>query len=339
MRKLASIQRISDLTPIDGADAIEVATILGWKVVVKKGEFRVGDLCVYCEIDSILPDKPEFEFLKDRGYRIKTIKLRGQVSQGIAFPTWIIPGAPIPTIFDDILGLDVTEALGVTKYDPPEISEGGFKLGYTKGNFPSYVAKTDETRIQSLPHLLEEIKGIPFYISEKVDGTSGTFGIMNGEIDICSRNLSKKETEPGTCVYWDVARKYGLIDILKKYDNIVIQGEVAGPGIQKNKLGLKEVQFFAFNVYDVKKGEYFSFEEFKAFCEENKIQTVPILETNVLLDNETVESLLVRAEGKYPSGKEREGIVLRPMKERQSRVLKGRMSFKVINNRFLLKAE
>jgi len=114
LRKLASIQKIRALTPIEGADAIEMATVLGWQLVVKKGEFQAGGLCVYCEIDSILPARPEFEFLKPRGMRIKTIRLRGQISQGICFPLSILPeGSPIEE------GADVTEILGIAKWEMP----------------------------------------------------------------------------------------------------------------------------------------------------------------------------------------------------------------------------
>ena len=117
MRKLASIQKITALRPIENADKIEVATVLGWQVVVQKGQFKEGDFCVYIEIDSILPDKPDFEFMRERKFRVKTIKLRGQVSQGICFPISILLKA---TDKDLILreGDDMTELLGVRKYDP-----------------------------------------------------------------------------------------------------------------------------------------------------------------------------------------------------------------------------
>ncbi|HLZ86596.1 MAG TPA: hypothetical protein VKQ52_05135, partial [Puia sp.] len=114
MRKLASIQMIRSLEAIEGADAIEKATVMGWQLVVKKGEFRVGDLCIYCEIDSMMPDRPEFEFLRPRGMRIKTIRLRGQVSQGICLPISILPAG---TVLEE--NTDCTDILGITKYAPP----------------------------------------------------------------------------------------------------------------------------------------------------------------------------------------------------------------------------
>lgn len=146
MRKLASIQTITSLTPIPGADAIECARILGWDVVVKKGDFQVGDPCVYVEIDSILPDKPEFEFMKPRGMRVRTVRLRGQVSQGIAFPLTILGGATPET------DADVTETVGIIKYEPVVPT---YLSGEAKGPFPQFIPKTDETRVQILQRLLE----------------------------------------------------------------------------------------------------------------------------------------------------------------------------------------
>ncbi|MCH8319071.1 MAG: RNA ligase (ATP), partial [Bacteroidetes bacterium] len=169
MRKLASIQKISTLEPIQDADAIEKATVLGWQLVVKKGEFKAGSLCVYCDIDSILPDRPEFEFLKQRKMRIKTIKLRGQISQGICFPLSILP--PDTEIRED---MEVTEILGIKKYEPPVPAH---LQGVAKGKIPSFIPKTDEPRIQVVQDTLDSFKGEKCYITEKLDGSSVTYFI------------------------------------------------------------------------------------------------------------------------------------------------------------------
>lgn len=219
MRQLASIQRIDDIQPIIGADAIECASVLGWKVVIKKGEFQVGDKCIYFEIDSVLPPKPEYEFLAKSKYRIKTIKLRGQISQGLCLPI-------LSNMVDYDIGTDVTEETEVTKYDPPEINEGGFIGGRRKGNFPIQVPKTDETRIQSCPKFLEEFKGITFYWSVKLDGASATFCKIDGEVSVCSRNRSLVEDEAS--VYWKMYHLYSVGKIFEDYDNIAIQGEICG---------------------------------------------------------------------------------------------------------------
>ncbi len=163
-RTLASIDVIRELNPISGADNIEVAKIKGWNVVVKKGEFNIGDKVVYCEIDSILPERPEFEFLKDRNYRIRTIKLRGQVSQGICFPLSILNSFETDNLEP---GLDVTGILGVTKYEKPVPVN---LRGRMRGPISRLaVPKTDEMRVQNISDVLERQKGKTFYVTEKID--------------------------------------------------------------------------------------------------------------------------------------------------------------------------
>ena len=325
-RKLASIQIVHDVQPIPNADAIEVASILGWKVVVKKSEFHVGDKCVYCEVDSILPERPEFEFLRSRNFRIKTVRLRKQLSQGIAFPLSVLPEG------DYEAGHDVTELLGVTKYEPPipiQLS------GIVKGAFPARVPKTDEIRVQSAPEVIAEITGKEVYITTKVDGTSATFANWNGEIDVCSRRLNLKEAEGN--LFWDILKKYRIDDVLRATGNIAIQGECCGPSIQKNRLGLSEHELFVFNVYNIQKGAFLDYKDFLAFCGEHHLQPVPVEEVGLF--HYTLEQLIERAKGTYKNGKLKEGIVVRPTIETYSDVLGGRMSFKVLNNDFLEKEE
>ncbi|MFW9998426.1 MAG: RNA ligase (ATP) [Candidatus Odinarchaeota archaeon] len=331
MRNLASIQRILAIDPIPEADAIEVATILGWKVVVRKEEFQVGDLCVYCEIDSLLPEREEFEFLRKSKFRIKTVRLRGQLSQGICFSLNILP--PGLQAYGKE-GQNVTDILDVKKYEPPVPV---CLRGQVKGLFPGFLRKTDETRIQSAIGLLEELRGREVYITVKVDGTSGTFSFHEGEFDVCSRNMSLKETEGN--IFWRMFHKYKLGDILRSYGrDIAIQGEVAGPGIQKNRLGLDEHELFVFDAYDIVGGRYFDGLELRDFCTANNLQRVPMLDEGVTLNPDlTLEELLKMAEGKYDSGHYREGIVIRPMVETYSRALNSRMSCKVVNNTYLLK--
>lgn len=230
MRKLASIQRIKALDPIPNADAIERATVLGWQLVVKKGEFQVGDLCVYCEIDSLMPDRPAFEFLRPRGMRIRTVRLRGQISQGICFPLEILPAHV--AIEEDT---DVTEALAIEKYEPPMPAS---LAGVAKGPFPGFIPKTDETRVQVLQERLDAFAGKPCYIAEKLDGTSVTFYLKDGEFGVCSRNLNLLDTPDNTL--WKLARQYQIEDKLRALgSNFALQGEAVGEGIQSNKYQLK----------------------------------------------------------------------------------------------------
>jgi RNA ligase (TIGR02306 family) len=188
-RKLASIRKVTDIQEIVGADAIEVAVVGGWKVVTKKGEYEPGDLCVYCEIDSFLPIKEEFEFLRkssykkmgdQEGFRLKTIKLRGQVSQGLILPM---------SVFGDFgwtayEGLDVTERLGIVKYEPPIPAE---LAGKVKGPFPSFLHKTDEERVQNISVEYSAMcyrSEHKFYVTEKLDGSSATFYFRKGEFGV-----------------------------------------------------------------------------------------------------------------------------------------------------------
>jgi RNA ligase (TIGR02306 family) len=325
-RSLATIQKIDKLELIPNADTIEKATILGWELVVKKGEFKVGDLCVYCEIDSILPEKPEFEFLRDRKFRIKTIKLRGQISQGIAFPLSILPPGDYP------LQTDVTELLDIKKYEVPIPAH---LAGYAKGNFPSFLRKTDEVRIQSYPGLLDEYKDVVFYTTEKLDGTSFTFYCKGEDFGVCSRRLELKETDDN--VYWIVAKKYNLHERISKLGiNIAIQGEIIGPGIQKNKYSLKDYELFVFSVFDIDSSRYYNCYDFITVINRLELKMVPLLSTDFRL-NFTVNELVILSEGKSIVNPkiQREGIVFRPIEEMQDYKI-GRLSFKVINPKFLL---
>lgn len=329
-RKLASIQKVADICAIPNADRIEVAKVNAWETVIRKGEFKVGELCVFCEVDSILPFAPWSEFLRDKKtpdkpIRLRTVRLKKQLSQGLALPLSILP----PATYN--IGDDVTETLGIIRYEPPIPT---CLAGQVKRQFPTHIVpKTDEFRIQSYPELINEFKGKEVYISVKCDGTSVTFIHMDGEFDVCSRNLSFKESDN---VYWEMFKKYNLSSVLSK-GNYAIQGECVGPGIQKNRLGLKGHEIFVFNVYDINNHKYLDYKDFIEFCSVNNLPHVPIIETCIF--DFTIEQLLEKAKGKYESGKEREGVVIRPVVEGYSETLTGRASFKVLSNDFLEKEE
>ncbi len=335
MRKLATIQKIKDLQPIAGADRIERATVLGWHVVVKKGDFQVGDYCVYCEIDSLLPEKPEFEFLRPRKFRIKTVRLRKQISQGIAFPTSILDDYEDVEIKE---GADVADLIGVKKYEPPiPITMGG----NVKGAFPGFIPKTDEIRIQSMPDVLtrSENRGKRCYVTEKIDGTSATYYLKDGEFGVCSRNLELRESEKN--IHWIASRQYDLAARLRGLNqNIAIQVEIIGPKIQKNKYALAKPQLMVFNVFDINRYEFLSYEDFVSFTETLKLETVPILRDDYVLGQDDVDSLVRMSEGKSVVNPKilREGIVIRSVVETRDPEI-GRLSFKVINPLFLLKFE
>lgn len=334
MRTLASIQRIIALDPIKDADTIEVATVLGWKVVVKKGIHKVGELVVYFEIDSLLPELPVFEFLrasswneKFKSYRLKSIRLRGQISQGLIIPI---------NEFLELEGLDLTDLLGISKYEPPVPAE----ISGDAKSFSWPIAKTNETRIQTIPEILNSIKGKPYYISSKLDGTSSTFILdLDGQFHVCGHNYSYKEKEGNT--FWELAKKYNIKEKLEGYYqktgiHIALQGETCGPGIQKNKLGLLEQDVFFFNAINVDNRKTLSFEELVVLCKEFGLKTVPILEEDVSFPYNFVEEVLAKADGFYKNDgfenalpkQQREGIVIRTKDST--------ISFKVISNAFLL---
>lgn len=241
-RKLASIRIITEIKPIDGADNIELAIVDGWQCVVKKGEFIVGQLCVYFEIDSFLPIKPEFEFLRKssykkmndkEGFRLKTIRLRGQLSQGLVLN---LDSVGLPKDFSRPYGPDffenhndITEILGIEKYESPIPAQ---LAGKVKGNFPSFIRKTDQERVQNIWNKVKDLKE-SFEVSIKLDGTSCTYYYNNGVFGVCSRNLEIIETEGNTL--WDIAKACKIEESLREYGkNVALQGEVIGEGIQGN---------------------------------------------------------------------------------------------------------
>lgn len=347
MRKLASIKRIDTIEPIEGADMIELATLGGWKVVVAKNVgHKEGDMVVYCEIDSFLPIEPEFEFLRKssykkmvdgtEGFRLKTIRLRGQYSQGLILPlqdAHEIIHRNGPNVNVGLLeGLDVTEMLGITKWDPPVPAN---LAGVAKGNFPSFIQKTDEERCQNLKVEYDGWKDSDeeFYVTEKLDGSSATFYYRDGEFGICSRNLELKRNDDNT--FWKVAKELKIEEKLKELGrNISIQGELIGEGVQKNRYKIKGHTVRFFNVFDIDKFEKVSYDDFvKTIGEDLELQTVPITVVPGFKLPETIDDLLKMAEAKsiMNDKAEREGIVIR---SRDNKI-----SFKAISNKFLLKSE
>lgn len=339
-RKLASIQSVLALDPIPNADAIELARIQGWQCVVRKGEFQVGDSAVFLEIDSIPPDEARFAFLwqnkkdvnstpRPEQLRLKTLRLRGALSQGLLlhlnqFPEIVTAVEPVP-------GQDLTDLLSIVKWEPVLPASGE-----VEGAFPPGIPKTDETRIQSMPELLEELAGKPYVITLKCDGTSTTIGLDRdtGEMFVCSRNWRLKR---GPNAAWRAAEQYPLEAALQKHPSWVIQAELVGPGIQKNRLGLPDVQLRAFSVFDQASCRYLDHHEAVSFLAEAGVPPVPVLEQGECFAHDQ-SSLLNLAEGLYEGTQnEREGLVIRPQTETFSPLLGGRFSFKAISNRFLLK--
>lgn len=345
-RKLASVQYVHDITPIEGADAIETAHVLGWQVVVKKNEFKVGDVGVYFEIDSFLPIRPEFEFLRGssykktelmgEGFRLRTARMRGQLSQGLLLPMSILPEK------EYAIGEDVTDVLGVRKF---EIEERVSVSGTIIGEIPYNIPKTDELRIQSFPELLDEIAGKPYYITTKMDGSSVTMYYVDGKFGCCTRNFELKDGDDSAV--WKFAHEHNLPEKFEEYatrkgtNRVVLQGEFCAPGIQKNRLNLTKPNWYVFNklAWDDENLQWrmTGFDDIVGATVSLGVDMVPIEEAGPDFNYKSVDELLVRAEGKYSSGKQKEGIVIRPMEPTYSPITGGCLSMKAINNRYLLK--
>lgn len=355
MRKLASVRRIADILPIPDADAIEVAVVDGWKVVVKKNEYSVGDLAVYLEIDSWVPNElapflskgqEPREYNGVKGERLRTVKLRGQISQGLLLKLtdlkFAVETKSIGPDSSAVLriekldheGADLTELLGIQKWEPEIPAQ---LAGQVAGLFPSWGRKTDQERCQNLWDEIEKHieKQTKFEVTVKLDGTSASYGLsFDNEYVVCSRNLSLK-TEQDCNTLVDTGRKYDLETKLKLYSKpVLISGELCGPGIQKNQESLKEHRLFVFDIYDPLTANYFSAQDRLSLTEELGLQHVPILYKSVTLAElgiKSLDDLLKFADGPSLNAAHREGIVFKS--------IDGKFSFKAISNKWLLKNE
>jgi RNA ligase (TIGR02306 family) len=319
-RKLATVETILEIAPVPGANNIEKAKVRGWWVVVGKGQFKPGDACLYFEIDSLLPVyNPMFAGLEKynsiktcngvTGYRIRTVKMRGQISQGLVLPyTGDLPH-----------GTDLTEQLGIVKYEPYDVrlrSDNG-----AEGLFPSFIPKTDEERVQNLD--IATLVGKTFTLHEKLDGTSFTAFKIDGELKVCSRNLILRKDD--SSIYWRIAARYKLSELIP--DGFAVQGEIVGDGIQGNPLKLKGQELYLFYAYDIVGMCYV--EDFDI-----ALKHAPFIETVTIGDSTTIDTLINYADSRHslitPTA-QCEGVVY-------SRFVNGQKeSFKVINNKFLLK--
>ena len=346
MRQLATVQKISEVCPIENADAIEKVRVLDWWCVAKKGEFSAGDDCVYFEIDSLLPaSHPAFAFLaarshevsvatdtgEARGYRLRTIRLRGQISQGLALPlqTFALNAA---------VGEDLSEALGVHKWEPPIPAN---MAAAARAPFPYFIPKTDEERVQNIGDVVRRHAGEPFHVTEKLDGCSVTFYRTADRFGVCGRNWDLLD---GDNLYWNMAR------IAQVEANLpvgyAIQGELIGEHIQGNPLKLKGQRLFCFNVFSFSSNadsRYLNHDDAVAFCERLGLSWVPVVHRGYTLPHLDIAELIEMADGKSALNQnaDREGLVFRPLVEAREEMRGGmcRLSFKAISNRYLLKGD
>ena len=353
-RKLASVKPITYIKPIEGADAIECAIVDGgWPVVVKKGEFQVGDAAIYFEIDSWVPysiapflskGKEPREYNGVKGEKLRTVRLRGQISQGLLLPlNTPINGGPFNGGYGlCVLGLecgtDLTDVLGVQKWEAPVSAQ---LAGIARGNFPSFIPKTDQERCQNLRgDIFETHKDEVYEVTVKLDGSSITAYIRDGEVGVCSRNIDLKEDDNNT--FWKVVKAQHIDQALTTFHaatgrSIAIQGELIGESIQKNHEKIQGQQLHVFDVFDIDEQKYLglfardtvlrALEGFGA-----TIYHVPILERYCIVTNEfdSIDDILEFAEGEsITPGVQREGVVFKS--------LQTTFSFKAISNSYLLK--
>ena len=372
MRKLVTIRTISNILPIEGADLIALGVVDGWSVIIKKSEFKIGDPCVFFEIDSFLPMEPRYEFLKKttkfngtEGYRIKTMKMKGVLSQGLALPLSMFPELTVNIQEAIDNNTDLSETLGVIKYDLEQFcGVNNTSKSEKPGKFPSFIPKTDQPRIQNLPHLFTTNKEDTFEETLKLDGSSMTcykvsssptllqkflalFGIKapTTKFGVCSRNVDLKRTANTVMTFdnggkesvydqsdfWATALKLDLAN--KVPVGYAIQGELIGPKIQANHEKVTELQYYVFDVFNISEQCYLLPQERRDFCHTLGIPHVPVMNVEATPLQLTLDQLLQHVDTES----------VNPKTVSEGRVYKSNtnplLSFKVINNRYLLKHE
>jgi RNA ligase (TIGR02306 family) len=364
IRKLATVAKILNISQIEDSDNLELAKVRGWNVVVKKNEFKAGDLCIYVEVDSVLPDglsqelqqswkelqkklskskvdeekisikkemeeiskqntRPEFEFLRERKFRIKTREIFGQISQGICFPLSILnnKNTKIFTNNNKVFieqtnneynknvrvldeDFDVTDIIGIIQYVAPEVNSNG---GIVLGDLAQVgILVSDEERVENLEKNYEKLKQFLYYKTEKLEGTSIACNLKNGEFSVCGRNINYKKPENDELVnyYWSTTIKLNVEEKMREFSskfnipNFSLQGELVGDGIQGNIYKLKEKTICFYNSFDIKTSLYYPYDEFIDMIKEMMLNTVPILDNNFKLP-ETSEMLLKDVDNFY----------------------------------------
>ena len=335
-RQLATIRKISEVRAIPEADKICAYGVDGWFVVDSVGKYQVNDLIVFLEVDSWVPTelapflskgKEPREFEGVKGERLRTVKLRGQLSQGLLLPiSNCIEIAGCTSAIQE--GDDWTEHLGILKWERPMNAQ---LAGMARGNFPALVPKTDQARIQNLTRNFAKLQEDTWSITEKLDGSSCTFYLdLFGEFHVCSRNLDLKQTEGNT--FWQLALQLDIEGIMRRHSlsGMAIQGEMIGEGIQGNQYKTK-LDFYVYDMYNTSTGEYILPIQLESACKRLGLKHVPILVSNTDIKQQTIQSIIDFAEGKSQlNGSEREGVVFKSNTVHD-------LSFKAISNKWLIK--
>lgn len=331
-REMARVEKILEIKPIDGADMIEACRVGGWWVVVKKGEYSVGDTIVYCEVDSWIPTDLAPFLSKGEGTKtyngvagnlLRSIKLRGQISQGLILPIEVLPNGEYN------LGQNVSEILNIQKWEAPIPAN---LSGQIKGSFPTQIPKTEQERIQNLS--IQELIGV-YEVTEKLEGSSCTMFLIGDEFGVCSRNWLLEDTDDN--VMWQMAHKYEVENSIKNMrglmslNNIAIQGEIVGQKVQGNIYKISGNDFYVYSVYDIDRGRYINPHNARELVNIMGLKYVPTISSLFHITKETnLEDILGMAEGESKLyATEREGLVFKSL-------LGTNESFKVISNKYLL---
>lgn len=363
-RALATIRRVAAIHPIDGADKIEAIIVDGWQAVAQKGLYKVGDLVVYLEIDSFVPHdiapfltkpgkKPDV-YNEVEGQRLKTVRLRGALSQGLLLPmtehfthwendTWV--HTSMHGTYSVEVGDDVTDLLHIQKWEKPINAQ---LAGIVKGNFPNFIPKTDQERIQNcynkIVRFCEENHDSRFWeVTEKLDGSSCTVYVNNYNHGVCSRNYDIEYDENNA--FWSVVIRDEILQKLialisvYEYEGIAIQGELVGPGVQGNKYKLDKREFFVFDIFNIEDQKYITPEVRRKLCNEFGLKHVPVINHDFVFHDVPYSEVLGFGDGtSMLANVEREGVVFKntTFVDHTSGTPS---SFKVISNAWLLKNE
>lgn len=334
--------RISQVVKHSNADSLDVINVLGYRCVDRSGKWKEGDFAVYIPIDSLVDsDRQEFQFLKksdkDKIVRLKTVKLRGEISQGVL----------LPPVFGRVEGDDCSDFFGVEKYEPVDRNFTGTLAGSPRGNFPSHLPKTDVERWQNYPEIFKAYVDSVFVATEKVEGSSSTCFLKSGEdgqiyFGVCSRNLELKPEDTNS--FWKSAVKFEIEKKLRSMAHILgldmanldiaLQGELTGPGIQGNIYAHKDLEFYAFDV--LVNGRYVPSNTFFDLCGRVGLRSVPVVHIGTLIKDEDMVSFAT-APSLINKNTLREGLVWKLYNSEEFHPKIGRVQLKVISPEYLLK--
>lgn len=340
-KRLATLQKVTEVKPIPNNYSIEKIKVLGWEIIVHRGDFKVGDLGIFFEVESFLPELPRYDFLRRTSYKrnslvgggflIRTKYINGNFSQGLFMP---IKDFPEIDFTDMEIGTDLTRRLNVKWYKEPEDHRdfgNGIKIFHYK------IPKAYEPRLQSAEYLNEYLKGKPFYITEQIDGINILIVKEHKVIRVFANDMEIRDNDKSSV--WKMLHQKGIVNALKYSEDVFIYGELFGPGIKKNRLKAKELDFRFFDLGDPNTGKFYSFDEWHKILLKTRLseilEPVKILEIGTDYQH-TPDELKKLSVGNYDNnGGKREGIIIRP---RQEMEINGeRVSFKVLNNYFLLR--